>query len=119
MMQTTNSTSKRPEDSLTAWRLSESILLGGVFSLGLLILTIHLATWGVEARREKKLLTQIDCVVESRVLRPRADERGVVWYRPEVKINYRFNDETFVTQTFERATLSEDGCFRFDRDGAI
>ncbi len=118
-MQTTNSTPKRPEDSLAAWRLSELILLGGVFSLGLLILTIHLATWGVESRREKRLLTQIDCVVESRVLRSRADEQGDVWYRPEVKISYCFNNETFVTQTFERATLSEDGGFRFDRDGAI
>lgn len=118
-MQTTNSTSRRRDASLAVWRLSETLLLVGVFSLGLLILTIHLATWGVETRRETRLLTQIDCVVESRALRSRTDERGVAWFRPEVKINYCFGDETFVTQTFERATLTEDGGFYFDRAGAL
>ena len=91
-MQTTNSTTQRLEDSFISWRFSELILLVGVFSLGLLILTIHLATWGVETRREKRLLKQIDCVVESVATNSRADERGVVWYRPEVKITYCFNN---------------------------
>ncbi len=105
--------------SIERWRFSEFVLLGGVLALGLLILAIHLATWGVETRREARLLRAVECEIEGRSLRSRVDERGVVYYRPEVKIRYELNGETFVTSTFDRTTLTDDRGFSYAREEAI
>lgn len=105
--------------SIERWRFSEFMLLGGVFALGLLILAIHLATWGVETRREARLLRSVECQIEGRSVASRADERGVIHFRPEVKIRYEVNGETFVTSTFDQTTLTDDGGFSYDREEAL
>ena len=99
-------------------RLSESILLSGVFLIGLLILAIHLATWGREVRRDSKKLMETVCVVQGLVVRARADDSGHTRYRPELKIHYDYAGESYDAWAFDRTTLTEDQGFFYSLEEA-
>ena len=103
---------------LTQWRLSEMFAFSLIFTLGALILIIHLATWGVEARKDAKFLVETSCVVESATIRPdpaAPQER----FRPEATIRYELKGETFTTTTYDRLTLTDDKGFTYDRESAL
>ncbi|MDO5310136.1 MAG: DUF3592 domain-containing protein [Planctomycetia bacterium] len=99
---------------LTRWRQSESLTFGGVAAIGLVILVIHLSTWGVQTRRDAKLLTPTTCQVEKRQARARRDENGALYYRPEITILYSVNGQSYATTTYDRQTLSDDGGYVYD-----
>ncbi|MGI6402449.1 MAG: DUF3592 domain-containing protein [Thermoguttaceae bacterium] len=98
-------------------RLSELLALSVIFALGVVIFIIHLATWGVEARREAKFLAAVPCVVERSEIRadPCAPHKR---FRPEVTIRYEVDGESFTTTTYDRLTLSESDGFTYDQFGA-
>lgn len=98
---------------LAQWRFSEMLAFSVIFSLGVLILVIHLATWGVEARREAKFLVATQCVVERAAIRPdpSAPEKR---FRPEVTIRYEIAGESYSTTTYDRTTLTDDKGFSYD-----
>ena len=103
---------------LAQWRFSELIALGAVCALGIVILAIHLATWGVQARREAKFNTPVRCVVERVEARARATEDGVR-YRPEVTIQYEINGESYATTTYDRLTLTDDQGFDYSERATL
>lgn len=109
---------RRNPTAFQNWRFSETILLLGIFLTGVLILCIHLATWGRAARHDAKRLKPGVCAVVDRAVQSRRDDEGQLRYRPEIKIHYKRYDETFDVWTYERATLTDDQGFYFDRETA-
>ncbi|MBQ9373144.1 MAG: hypothetical protein IJU03_13280 [Thermoguttaceae bacterium] len=103
---------------IAQWRFSELIALGVVCALGIVILVIHLATWGAQARREAKFDVPTRCVVERVVARARKTENGLR-FRPEITIRYEVNGESFTTTTYDRLTLTDDQGFELDERAAI
>ncbi len=103
---------------LTQWRLSELFAFSLIFTLGALILVIHLSTWGVEMRKDAKFLVETPCDVESAAIRPFPAD-PLTRFRPEVTIRYELNGESFTTTTYDRLTLTDDKGFTYDRDGAL
>lgn len=102
---------------LAQWRLSELFAFSMIFALGVLILVIHLSTWGVQAHKEAKFLAATRCVVERSSVRPdpHAPQKR---FRPEVTIRYEANGESFTTTTFDRLTLTDDKGYTYDFVGA-
>ena len=103
---------------LAQWRFSEVIALSIVCALGVVILTVHLLTWGVQTYQESKFLRQIPCVVDSVSARP-DPENPTEYFRPEVKISYEFEGESFTTTTYDRQTLTDDEGFVYDNKEAL
>ena len=103
---------------LTQWRLSEMFAFSMIFTLGALILVIHLATWGVEARKDAKFLVETPCFVETATIRP-DPSAPQTRFRPEVTICYALKGESFTTTTYDRLTLTEDKGFTYDRESAL
>ncbi len=100
------------------WRLSETIVLLSVFLIGVLILSVHLSTWGKTVRVESKTLRSAICRVEGLAIRSRVDETGVAKYRPELKIVYDYGGKSYELWTFDRSTLTESHGFFYDERGA-
>ena len=67
---------------LRFWSGPELLLLGGLFSLGVLIFVIHLLTWGIPAWKESVRLVRGECYVEKLILHKRTDQNGNLAYRP-------------------------------------
>ena len=101
-----------------AERHSETYLLVGICLVGLLILTIHLSTWGREARRDAKLLRPTMCWIVDRGVRSRVDEDGNVRFRPEVRIRYEVDEVTYEVWTYDRSTQTKDRGFDYAREDA-
>jgi len=87
---------------LKDWRFSEYLLLGGVFVLGLVILAVHLATWGAEVQRDAKEWKPVECVVLNRALRACRDPDGDVYYLPEVSFQYEINGVVYKNFSYGR-----------------
>ena len=103
---------------LAQWRFSEVLALSIVCALGVVILTVHLLTWGVQTYQESKFLRQIPCVIDGVVARP-DPENPTKFFRPEVKISYEFEGESFTTTTYDRQTLTDDEGFVYDNKEAL
>lgn len=100
-------------------RFFECLLWGGMFSLGVLILVVHLTTWGTQVCEESGEWVEHRCVVKNVFIVSRSDSRGVRRYRPEVRIEYTVGNLTRLVQTYSRATLTKDGGFVYTREGAL
>ena len=104
--------------SLQDFRFPELIYLGAVFVVGLIILIVHLATWGATALRDAKHLHPLPCtVLESRVA-SKANDDGKLTYRPEIKIRFAIGNVTYDLWTYDRSTLTEDQGFDYDEETA-
>ena len=103
---------------LAQWRFSEVLALSIVCALGVVILTVHLLTWGVQTYQESKFLRQILCVIDGVAARP-DPENPTEYFRPEVKISYEFEGESFTTTTYDRQTLTDDEGFVYDHKEAL
>ncbi len=102
---------------LSDWRFSEYLLLGGIFSLGLIILAVHLATWGVEIRRDAKDWKSTECVVLDRELRSYHTPEGEIYYLPEIKFQYEVDGKTYKNFSFGRFDFDFSNLI-YDRDEA-
>ncbi|MDO4586344.1 MAG: hypothetical protein Q4C95_03510 [Planctomycetia bacterium] len=101
------------------WQLPEFLLWGGIFSLGVLILVIHLMTWGVALWKESNRLVETDCVVKECFLHAKPDRNGNLFYRPEIRIEYVVDGETFSMFAYDRQTLTEDQGFLYSRQEVL
>ncbi len=90
-----------------------------MFSLGVLILVVHLATWGAQVCEESGDWVDHKCTVKNVFIHSRSDYRGVRRYRPEVRIEFTVENRTWLVQTFNRSTLTKDGGFVYTREGAL
>ena len=103
---------------LAQWRFSEVLALSIVCALGVVILTVHLLTWGAQTYQESKFLLQIPCVVDRVAVRP-DPENPTKYFRPEVTISYEFEGESFTTTTYDRQTLTDDEGFVYSNKEAL
>ena len=101
------------------WRLSEIFLLGGIFSLGVLILIIHLITWGKPAWENAQNLIPAECLVKEQFLYIQRDSRGRTGYCPEVEIEYEVNNERYTMRTFDQNILTDNQGILFDQSMAL
>lgn len=97
---------------------SELFLVGGIFSLGIIILAIHLATWGCSVWEESDGLVRSTATVQERYIHARPNQKGVLYYRPEVLIVYDANGRSYAMRAYERRTLTEDQGFLYDKQTA-
>ncbi len=104
--------------ALRARRSSETILLSCVLGMGLLILCIHLATWGRGVRHDARHMKPAVCVVVEKAARERQDEDGELRFRPELHIHYQYAARDYDSWTFDRFTLTADQGYYYDREGA-
>ncbi len=100
------------------WNLPDLILLGGIFSLGVLILVLHLVTWGASVWEESERLRQTDASVMECYLHSRKNVKGQNLYRPEVLISYEVDGQPHLMRAYDRRTLTPDQGFVFDKDTA-
>ncbi|MDO5580411.1 MAG: hypothetical protein Q4G69_04710 [Planctomycetia bacterium] len=97
---------------------SELFLVGGIFSLGILILVIHLTTWGRSVWEESEGLVRSTATVQERYIHARPNQKGILYYRPEVLIVYEANGRPYAMRAYERRTLTEDQGFLYDKQTA-
>lgn len=102
--------SKR-ERFIWRWRLSELLLLGGIVLLGVLILTIHLLTWGKSLWLEARRCDETRCTVMKLYRHSRRDNAGGLFYRPEILIEYEAAGTLRRRLAYDRTTLTEDQGF--------
>lgn len=106
------------------WRRSETMLVSGVFTMGLIILIVHISTWGRDLRHDAKHMRTCVCRVLERDVAERVQADGTTKFRPEAKIRYQYSSDEgspkkkYEIWTFERATLSPDQGFYYDRKDA-
>ena len=103
---------------LAQWRFSETLAFAFVSLLGVVVLAIHLSTWGADARRDAKFSARVPCTVEKPVARAKIDKRGVARFRPEVAIRYVYEGESYSTIAYDSTTLTEDQGFVYDEKEA-
>lgn len=99
------------ERTLWCWKLSELFLLGGVVLLGLLILFIHLLTWGRSVWEDARRSAETTCVVQKLYRHSRSDNQGVLYYRPEIQVEYSVGTKSYTRRIYDRTTLTEDQGF--------
>lgn len=77
------------------WKLSEIVLFGGIFLIGLLVLSIHLLTWGRGQIEMRRRYDSTFCVVDRLVRRSLDDGSGQPRYRPEIEVHYLVADRLY------------------------
>ena len=100
------------------WKSSELLLLGGLVLLGCLILAIHLLTWGVSFWEEANRHVEGVCTVRKLYLHQRKDNRGEVFFRPEIEIDYSVGGAIRTARAYDRSTMTEDQGFVYGRAAA-
>lgn len=113
-----NRSVKGQKTVLKFWNWPELLLLGGILSLGIAILLIHLLTWGIPAWRQSRRLVRGECAAEKLYVHNRPDENGQIGYRPEILIRFSANGKEYRLRAYDRLTLTEDEGFYYDRAGA-
>lgn len=100
------------------WNFSDLLLLGGIFSLGVLILLLHLFTWGASVWEESERLRETEATVMECYLHSKKNLKGVKLYRPEVLISYEVDGQPHLMRTYDRRTLTAEQGFVFDKETA-
>lgn len=111
------SESKR-EKYFWRWKLSELLLLGGIVLLGVLILTIHLLTWGKSVWTQANRCDRTTCTVLKLYRHSRRDNAGGLFYRPEIFIEYQADGKIRRRLAYDRTTLTEDQGFVYTQKEA-
>lgn len=97
------------------WKLSELLLLGGIVLLGVLILTIHLLTWGKSVWAQANRYDRTTCTVLKLYRHSRRDNAGGLFYRPEVFIEYQAAGALHRRLAYDRTTLTDDQGFIYSQ----
>ena len=100
------------------WNGPELLLLGGILTLGVVILLIHLLTWGIPVWKETHRFVRGQCVAEKLYLHKRTDGQGDLSYRPEIFIRFSHNGHNFGIRAFDRLTLTENEGYFYNRPEA-
>ncbi len=101
---------------LQLWKIPELLLVGGIFSLGFLILIIHLLTWGRAVWEESERLVRTTAEVKERYIHSRLNGDGKILYRPEILISYKVGDKPHLMRAYDRFTLTVDQGFVYDQE---
>lgn len=100
------------------WNLYEVLLFGGIFLVGLLVLSIHLLTWGRGQIETRRRYDSTFCVVERLVRRSLDDGSGALRYRPEVGVCYIVAGQPYRRLIYDEATWTRDQGFDYSESKA-
>ena len=100
------------------WKLSEILLFGGIFLIGLLVLSIHLLTWGRGQIEMRRRYDSTFCVVDRLVRRSLDEGSGQLRYRPEIEVHYLAAGQPYRRLIYDETTWTRDQGFVYSQSEA-
>ncbi len=101
------------------WTFLELSIFGTIFILGLLVLFLHLYTWGRPHLEEVRTHRYVRGTVKRLVRHSYRDEYGAVHSRPELEVSYQVDGKTFVRMAFDATTLTPNQGYHYSEDEVV